>query len=564
MHSFPKFHWPCRPQVVLTILLLCLAGSYGQAQPQPIERVWSRSYSMKSKSVMANGNGWWIMGGEQDERRDPFYPLLLHRQAASDTFIRINTSSFNGGQFSSLQKKPGGQILVSTHNKSKCGMPVMGSLTNKAFISSDSSSTQWQFSLVGENLRESYTFPSDSSLIIADSLYGLTLNGQPFLTTSHNMESPVYHVSYQQEQVAFIFQGGIALYNEEGTQLHKNTSFNPIDATHWQGDTIAATDGENFYYLNDSLNIIAQKSLISNFATAPVLTTWQDRLILAGLNPQKTEWQVKSLAISQQMSDLVAFGDSSWVVKDMYVRDSVLGMTGLQQKRNSNVLLFKTIHLPDTAQDRSVDIALTDSYTENLSFEQTPGPNIYNVLYDLYATVRNNSTKDTIHRLSTYYRIDDSRMCRDNHYHQVHDSMTLLPGDSTTLQIGNITDFHEKDSFQSEVCPYVMAPNQAPDPDMSNNSYCDTLTAVGIETPSPSGNLRIYPTYVQDKLMVETYEIVDRATIRIHDIQGRLIHRSTMTGNRQTIRLNKQPAGIYVATVTTPNGTLSRKFVISN
>jgi len=566
---------------ILVILVACglITTGHANAQPDMVERTWSPSYSVKAKSVVGNQNGWWISAEVQIAKDHRYQPVVLHWQPWADSFavhrlldtLQVESISYVSGHVSSLQRTPDGQIIASANYDNECDVNVHKKLYTKEFLSTDSSSFQWTLNNI-IRLNERYTFPSDTSIVIADSIYGISPNGQSFSIegipyNSSFWRKQVNHFALGDEKAGFVTGEGLSIYNQNADELHRDTTIEPLDATNWQGDTIAATVNDSLFLLNNSLKSFTLKTLSNEFARISLLIEWQDKLLLAGPNAQETQWKVMQMDPWQQLSTLMEIGDTSWVLEDMSVYDSTLVLAGVQHKRGAEALLLKTVQLPSNTKNRQMDIALKNVSTQNISFEPTPNyQGLYDVTFDVAITVKNKSNQDTVNNLGGYLGFDMSSICEshcnENHFHQSYESISILPGDSATFTLNEINNLCVNNPYTQTFCPVVLTPNGAIDSNINNNTMCKTVEVVGIsEKDKLTGELRIYPTYVRDRLYIENTSSKE-ATVTIHNTTGRLVTQKTFKRQQVAISLSSQPSGVYIATLHTSDGTLSQKFVV--
>ncbi|WP_333693132.1 LamG-like jellyroll fold domain-containing protein [Flavobacterium sp.] len=89
---------------------------------------------------------------------------------------------------------------------------------------------------------------------------------------------------------------------------------------------------------------------------------------------------------------------------------------------------------------------------------------------------------------------------------------------------------------------------------------CDTLSASDFELES---NLKIYPNPFNSQITFDLGNSYENITVLIYDITGKQLYQNSFSGNQLVINnLGNFPSGIYVATLTTENGTSIIKKIV--
>lgn len=89
---------------------------------------------------------------------------------------------------------------------------------------------------------------------------------------------------------------------------------------------------------------------------------------------------------------------------------------------------------------------------------------------------------------------------------------------------------------------------------------CDTLSSSDFELES---NLKIYPNPFNSQITFELGNTYENVTVLIHDITGKQLYKNSFSGNQLVVNnLGNLTSGIYVATLTTENGTSITKKIV--
>ncbi|MCU0351194.1 MAG: T9SS type A sorting domain-containing protein, partial [Flavobacterium sp.] len=76
-------------------------------------------------------------------------------------------------------------------------------------------------------------------------------------------------------------------------------------------------------------------------------------------------------------------------------------------------------------------------------------------------------------------------------------------------------------------------------------------------------NLKIYPNPFNSQITFDLGNSYENVTVLIHDITGKQLYKNSFTGNQLVINnLGNLPSGMYVATLTTENGTSITKKIV--
>jgi hypothetical protein len=91
-------------------------------------------------------------------------------------------------------------------------------------------------------------------------------------------------------------------------------------------------------------------------------------------------------------------------------------------------------------------------------------------------------------------------------------------------------------------------------------NICTTLSSSDFELES---NLKIYPNPFNSQITFDFGNSYENVTVLIHDITGKQLYKNSFSGNQLVVNnLGNIPSGIYVATLTTENGTSITKKIV--
>jgi hypothetical protein len=91
-------------------------------------------------------------------------------------------------------------------------------------------------------------------------------------------------------------------------------------------------------------------------------------------------------------------------------------------------------------------------------------------------------------------------------------------------------------------------------------NICTTLSSSDFELES---NLKIYPNPFNSQITFDFGNSYENVTVLIHDITGKQLYKNSFSGNQLVVNnLGNLPSGIYVATLTTENGTSITKKIV--
>ena len=91
-------------------------------------------------------------------------------------------------------------------------------------------------------------------------------------------------------------------------------------------------------------------------------------------------------------------------------------------------------------------------------------------------------------------------------------------------------------------------------------NICATLSSSDFELES---NLKIYPNPFNSQITFDFGNSYENVTVLIHDITGKQLYKNSFSGNQLVVNnLSNLPSGMYVATLTTENGTSITKKIV--
>lgn len=119
------------------------------------------------------------------------------------------------------------------------------------------------------------------------------------------------------------------------------------------------------------------------------------------------------------------------------------------------------------------------------------------------------------------FQWNDTWICWDRPVHRRHYSgLDLAPGESVWLDFGDVFANYQP-VIPVELCFWTSAPNERPDGNHDDDTYCHTLIVSTIE-PAQIGQLRIFPNPTADFLKIEIPEHLASGYWRLFTATGRL------------------------------------------
>lgn len=119
------------------------------------------------------------------------------------------------------------------------------------------------------------------------------------------------------------------------------------------------------------------------------------------------------------------------------------------------------------------------------------------------------------------FQWNDSWICWDRPVHRRHyTGLALVPGESVWLDFGDVFANYQP-VVPAELCFWTSAPNERPDGNHSDDTYCHTLVVNAYE-PVQVGQLRIFPNPTSDLLNIELPEHFASGYWQLFTTTGRL------------------------------------------
>lgn len=140
-------------------------------------------------------------------------------------------------------------------------------------------------------------------------------------------------------------------------------------------------------------------------------------------------------------------------------------------------------------------------------------------------------------------------------YRQKFTGLNLLPGNSMTLELGEIEQYGQFNvPATTTLCFWTTLPNDSLDQFRPNNSICKTFNVtVAVSDPKETKPLEIYPNPAMDAALIKVPD-EPIAFARLYDMTGRLLLNTRISGNEWTLQRADLPAGMYQIIIAGENG----------
>jgi hypothetical protein len=211
-------------------------------------------------------------------------------------------------------------------------------------------------------------------------------------------------------------------------------------------------------------------------------------------------------------------------------------------------------------------VAMDTAYASSYYVSSMNGYFISGLHYRVLITVKNyGATSINSFRANAYL---DQRICGYNFYSERINGVNIAPGDSLTFLSdwihsaapGPIPIIPTLPSIIStgNVCFFTTIPNDKNDVNIDNDQTCAafTIAVTGLEGSENEVKLSVFPNPTDGLLTIKTDAKI--LSVFVTDISGRTILRS---GSIENIDMRTFEAGIYLITISTDKGTVTRKII---
>ncbi|HRI58196.1 MAG TPA: T9SS type A sorting domain-containing protein [Saprospiraceae bacterium] len=159
------------------------------------------------------------------------------------------------------------------------------------------------------------------------------------------------------------------------------------------------------------------------------------------------------------------------------------------------------------------------------------------------------------------FQWNDTWICWDRPVHRRHYAgLALAPGESVWLNFGDVFANYQP-VVPVELCFWTSAPNERPDGNHDDDTYCHTLL-VDASEPAPSVRLHISPNPVADVLRIELSEGLPAGNWQLFNTTGQLVATALYPAGERILEVRTADFsnGLYILKV----GSSIVKFVINH
>jgi hypothetical protein len=214
--------------------------------------------------------------------------------------------------------------------------------------------------------------------------------------------------------------------------------------------------------------------------------------------------------------------------------------------------LYKTIRVLDYSMNsdsdaliETPDVGIVDLITTSVEAY----PDYYEDVYRTYASGKvlvKNYGQYTVSSLKVNH-FNYWGICSDLVYNQEFVGLSLAPGDSVWLNLGQFHYHHNYfsgDSILLNVCIYTSHPNRMVDTNSVNDFYCEEVLfgMVDIKNLQADKELIFFPNPTEGSLYLKT-EISEHTLYQIYALEGQLIEHGELTSTQ--IDISSLPSGVY-------------------
>jgi hypothetical protein len=176
-----------------------------------------------------------------------------------------------------------------------------------------------------------------------------------------------------------------------------------------------------------------------------------------------------------------------------------------------------------------------------------------------------NLSNDTIENFVLFSERIGGFNCGQERYYQLVNDISVPPGEEVEVPVvfQDVATFSEEGMTDLNRCFYVAAPNNHFDPDLSNNSSCQTLISSIQEQINPELALRIVPNPANDHFLIQLEKDIPIRGFSIFDLSGRVQSVDhSIQFNQVAVNRSDLPAGMYIVYLQTASGLVTDKVVL--
>ena len=194
------------------------------------------------------------------------------------------------------------------------------------------------------------------------------------------------------------------------------------------------------------------------------------------------------------------------------------------------------------------------------------GAEYYKILFrDVKINVQNfgNSILQQVNVNIEFPMIDTLCVNGYQQFSRQYQGLSILPGQTAELNWEELrVTFDEDPTGNLEFCMWTSMPDQKLDKDSSNDLYCTNLSVTGLgDEPAKNFSLELFPNPSSLEQSTLQYQLSAgaRAEVQVFNPVGNLAARFAVAGGQGTLKLAKQPPGLYFV-VLTIEGKLAQAF----
>lgn len=231
---------------------------------------------------------------------------------------------------------------------------------------------------------------------------------------------------------------------------------------------------------------------------------------------------------------------------------------GLEEPgKGNNAVFLKKYNFDGATMDSGRDAGIT-----SIEIEQEPvgypfGAEYYKILFrDVKINVQNlgDSILQQVNVNIEFPMIDT--LCIDGfqQFSKQYQGLSILPGQTAELNWQELrVTFDEDPTGSLEFCMWTSMPDQKLDRDASNDLYCTSLFVTGPEDePAKNFSFEVFPNPSSLEQSTLRYQLPAgaRGEVQVFNPVGNLVARFAVAGGQGTLRLGKQPPGLYFVALT--------------
>ncbi len=525
-------------------------------------------YASLISTAIDGPDGSWILGGQLNDFMGFYSPATVIRLSASGEKlweIMPIGYSWEIGHTQAMTNCSDGNVLVAGFCMLGCDYGPSGIFVEKYAYDA---SVIWKQLFVKESFDAQIVdiiehISGDIVVLTQNSIYKLDPLGDSIMSNNYNFNyNQGFACAYVDSlQMLFGYQDSLMLTDMNINTLTTHVFKGEIKDLHRNGMHyyVLSTD----FLLKTDLNFQHLDSLdVSPFMFDSTLDLFHDSICLLITEDSIVEIDLATLSTSAKAYEK----PEKFLPADMAISDTMLLLAGSSVFNRNKAFAAKTWSLNAATANPSTDIGITNIKIENpYAVKDMYGEDVYNFYWEAYATIKNYGS-ETINSCDIGTQLFAFNICGRLVYLDSFNQLSLAPGDSITVYLGNMSDYGYflpgVEEFTYTLKLHSMIPNEKIDKNINNDESEVSFVIDLLDIPQQqSQNIHIYPNPGRDHISINPF--MKMASWEIFSSNGMKLSTGKPQVKDFSIDISALPKGIYMLKLSTDSGkSFTDKFIV--